>query len=266
MSQAIESLKNILRVDPITGAIGLETNNKMKWVAVGFSLSLVQKEMLKFQKFERTIPLTESIHKDEDIEVIASEFALVHGISTLLEPKQAPKPVVKKEFHIAITGHRPNKLGNDYDLTSPLLQNIKKEIISIIEQLQKPDREIVLVTGMALGIDTLFAKIAIEKKLRFIAAIPCTNQETMWPQKSQDVYHSLIYNPLCHRVFVSDKPYYNKCMQDRNEWMVHNSSILIAVWDGTYGGTANCVKYAESYKRKVLTINPNNHGPKESEN
>lgn len=27
---------------------------------------------------------------------------------------------------IAITGHRPNKLNNDYDLTSPLIRRIKR--------------------------------------------------------------------------------------------------------------------------------------------
>lgn len=32
---------------------------------------------------------------------------------------------------IAITGHRPNKLGNDYDLTSPLVERI--EMLSDIE-------------------------------------------------------------------------------------------------------------------------------------
>ena len=45
-------------------------------------------------------------------------------------------------------------------------------------------------------------------------------------------------------------------MQERNEWMVNNCDVLIAVWDGTSGGTANCVKYAESLQLDIRRINP----------
>ena len=69
---------------------------------------------------------------------------------------------------IAITGHRPNKLGNDYDLTSELIQKIKAKLGNILNFHKVNaitfDRDLILITGMALGIDTLFAQIAIENK------------------------------------------------------------------------------------------------------
>lgn len=34
---------------------------------------------------------------------------------------------------VAITGHRPNKLGNDYDLTSPLIDQIDMLISGITD-------------------------------------------------------------------------------------------------------------------------------------
>jgi uncharacterized phage-like protein YoqJ len=45
-------------------------------------------------------------------------------------------------------------------------------------------------------------------------------------------------------------------MQKRNEYMVDNSDIVIAVWDGSKGGTYNCVKYAEKLGKKIIVINP----------
>jgi uncharacterized phage-like protein YoqJ len=45
-------------------------------------------------------------------------------------------------------------------------------------------------------------------------------------------------------------------MQARNEWMVDNSNAMIAVWDGSPGGTANTVKYAQAKERPVLVIDP----------
>jgi uncharacterized phage-like protein YoqJ len=45
-------------------------------------------------------------------------------------------------------------------------------------------------------------------------------------------------------------------MQLRNEFMVNNSDIVIAVWDGTNGGTANCVKYAQVENKEIIIIDP----------
>ncbi|MNP85294.1 hypothetical protein D3C76_1849670 [compost metagenome] len=45
-------------------------------------------------------------------------------------------------------------------------------------------------------------------------------------------------------------------MQKRNEWMVDNSKFIISVWDGTKGGTGNCVKYAENKNKHISNINP----------
>lgn len=158
-------------------------------------------------------------------------------------------------MNIAITGHRPNKLGNDYALTSPLILRIKEEIIKIIDHRILQFKDIKLITGMALGIDTLFAKIAIELKIPFIAAIPCIGQESKWPQKSKDIYNQLL-SQAYEIVRVTTDEYTPTCMQKRNQWMVDNCNLLIAVWDGTSGGTGNCVKYTQSIKKDIIIIDP----------
>jgi len=109
---------------------------------------------------------------------------------------------------------------------------------------------------MALGIDTLFAKIAIRLNWPFIAAIPCIGQEKIWPNKSKDIYREILANPLCTRYLVSETGYNNIVMQKRNKWMVDNCDLLIAIWDGTSGGTANCVKYAQSIGIDIRIIDP----------
>lgn len=159
---------------------------------------------------------------------------------------------------IAITGHRPVKLGNDYALTSPLIQNIKLEIMRQIVNIQGKHlmEDIMLITGMALGIDTLFAKIAIELNFPFIAAIPCAGQASMWPASSKQIYFDLVEHPLCTKHWCSTEPYRSDLMQKRNQWMVDNCDILIAVWDGTSGGTGNCVKYAKSVHKQIIHIDP----------
>lgn len=38
--------------------------------------------------------------------------------------------------------------------------------------------------------------------------------------------------------------------------MVNNSDIVIAVWNGSKGGTGNCVNYAKMQKKEIIVINP----------
>lgn len=157
---------------------------------------------------------------------------------------------------IAITGHRPDKLNYDYDLTGALTARIQEKIELVLrDYIDKPDTT--LITGMALGIDTLFALIAVELELPFIAAIPCSGQYQKWTEKSKKLYHKLINSPLCTKHYVSKLPYDNKCMDARNRWMVDNADLIIAVWNGSPGGTANCVKYARAKKKHIIYINPN---------
>jgi uncharacterized phage-like protein YoqJ len=39
-------------------------------------------------------------------------------------------------------------------------------------------------------------------------------------------------------------PGLNRAMQRRNEWMVDRADKLVALWDGSWGGTFNCIEYA----------------------
>jgi uncharacterized phage-like protein YoqJ len=154
---------------------------------------------------------------------------------------------------LSVTGHRPNKLGNEYSLKGPFSNFIRQELRKVIEQ-EKPDE---LISGMALGVDMIFALLGIELQIPVIAAIPCVGQESRWPYESQKLYQSILENRIVTPHFVSDKTYTNSCMQDRNIWMIDNCQKLAAVWNGTSGGTGNAVKYAKSIGREIIRINPN---------
>lgn len=185
---------------------------------------------------------------------------------------------------IAITGHRPNKLDNDYDLKSPLIQAIKNEILCKLIELDNINDKFTLITGMALGIDTLFAQIAIEHNIPFIAAIPFKGQESIWLKQSKLIYYNILEK--ASKIYIVNEDRYaefkefnnyipipigqnaiSALMQQRNIWMVDNCDKLISVWDGTSGGTANCVKYALSKgfimnrlmkaDKEIYQINPN---------
>lgn len=161
---------------------------------------------------------------------------------------------------VMITGHRPNKLNNDYDLTSELSDKIRQKILLELGNLLVKSKSGIEegIGGMALGIDTIFAELCIQIKIPFAAYIPCRYQHKMWPQKSKDRY-SKILKKASRIVLVSDCEYNSSVMQKRNEAMVDDigdDGVVIAVWDGSRGGTANCIDYAKSKNKTIIQINP----------
>lgn len=151
---------------------------------------------------------------------------------------------------IAVTGHRPDKLNNDYGLDGPVSILIKNHLQRCITQLEPTQ----MISGMALGVDTIWALLAIENNIPLLAALPCLNQESRWTKTSIELYQSIINNPLTTSVYVTEEPYNTACMQRRNIYMVDNCDVLLAVWDRSSGGTSNCIKYADSINKKKLVL------------
>ena len=57
------------------------------------------------------------------------------------------------------------------------------------------------------------------------------------------------------KIQVSTKPYQVKLMQERNVWMVDNAVLTFAAYNGTPGGTKNCLGYAQQQGNLIYTIN-----------
>lgn len=158
------------------------------------------------------------------------------------------------------TGHRPNKL-NSYkkEDNKELLKELKRTIIDHIE-----NKEVsTFINGMALGIDMWSAEIVLELKkqyqhIKLICAIPCKRQYAKWNKESYIQWLS-IKNKADKVHYVSKEPYTAWCMQKRNEWMVDNSDYVIAVWDGSNGGTGNCIKYARKKHKAITIIDPKHY-------
>ena len=109
---------------------------------------------------------------------------------------------------------------------------------------------------MALGIDQLAAEVASKNGIPFVAVIPFEGQETRWPTVARARYKELL-DIADEQIVVSPGGYAAWKMQRRNEWMVDHSQHTVAVWNGTPGGTANCVQYALKHREAIWHINPN---------
>jgi uncharacterized phage-like protein YoqJ len=146
----------------------------------------------------------------------------------------------------AFTGYRPPKLGGYSKEVADRLRGLASAFIDK----ERPEK---VVTGMALGWDQAVALAAIEKGVPFVAAIPCDVQDKLWPDASKALYKAIL-EKASEAVVVSLGGYAAWKMQARNKWMVDAASLLVALWDGSDGGTANCVRYAESRSVRIVNL------------
>lgn len=154
-------------------------------------------------------------------------------------------PMPPEPFRIAFTGHRPDKLGGYH--SNALQTAVRKALFETLAN-AVTDGPLVAMSGMALGVDTWAAEACVELRIPFIAAVPFRGQDSRWPHRSQAVYKSLL-DKAQEVVVVSPGAYSVQAMHRRNEHMVDWAHHLLAVWDGSPGGTAACVAYARKRKR-----------------
>lgn len=147
-------------------------------------------------------------------------------------------------MRVSATGHRPDKLGGYSVEAAAFLQAFARFQLSMLQ----PTR---VTSGVALGWDTAIALAALDLGLPLICAVPFAGQELRWSLESQRLYHSILERAQAVEVICSGG-YSPIKMQLRNIAMVGDCDLILACWDGSPGGTANCVAFAEAEGRLVL--------------
>lgn len=162
---------------------------------------------------------------------------------------------------VCFTGHRPDKLGGyhtvEYGLTAARVAERTECLIRLFISQGYTN----FICGGAQGYDTVAAREVwkfrqTNKDIKLIIAVPFRGQEARWPQSAQRTYNAMLQ--AADEVVVLSETSDNAAhkMQQRNEWMVNNSSWVIACWDGSSGGTKNCIEYAKSQNKEVLKFSP----------
>lgn len=163
---------------------------------------------------------------------------------------------------LTVTGHRPNKLGRELyewntQLSEKYIEFFKRYISQYLDEVQEP---VMCRSGMALGVDTMFAIAVLRLRneglnVSLECCIPCSNHSSNWIKSSIDLYDKIL-QAADKVTYVSNELYTSWCMQARNEYMVDGCDRVLAVWDGTSGGTGNCVNYAKKQSKEINRIHP----------
>lgn len=148
---------------------------------------------------------------------------------------------------LAVTGHRPDKIvkvgENGY--SDEVFDDLSRFLVDKLLELVGDAKDATVITGMALGLDQAVASACIMTGIPLIAAVPFKGQESVWPPKAKERYANLLAHAKEVRV-VSEGGYAAWKMQTRNIWMIDRCDRLLALWNGSPGGTGNCIAYAKS--------------------
>ncbi len=149
---------------------------------------------------------------------------------------------------LAVTGHRPEKLGG-YGGDA-----ISRVDLFAIETLRSRSPPAEVITGMALGWDQSIALACYALSIPFAAYVPFDGQESRWPLASQREYRRLL--AIASRVVVvSPGGYAPWKMHARNAAMVRDCHTLVALWNGDEtGGTAACWAVAVRAGRERVNV------------
>lgn len=156
------------------------------------------------------------------------------------------------------TGHRPDKLPWGLDERDPRCAALKYSLARELEGLyQRGFRH--FISGMAMGCDLYFAEAALELRAKYPGltvegAVPCPTQTDRWPDELRRRWRDILNR--CDLETVVQRHYDRWCMHRRDRYMVDRSAAVLAVFDGTPGGTQYTLNYAMDKKREILLLDP----------
>ena len=162
------------------------------------------------------------------------------------------------KYRIMVTGHRPNKLDGYANLNGPVSGWVFETLHRWLRE--NSDHIEYAITGMAQGVDQLWANACRMADVPYVAMIPFVGQEARWPAGARRRYTDILHRALRVDVVVTPPPRTDAAARDalllRNTAMVREAHHGIAVWDTSRGGTSHAVGLLRAADKLLWHIDP----------
>ena len=157
---------------------------------------------------------------------------------------------------ICFTGHRPSAFPFKFSTKNLEYRKLKKSIQDCVFTLIEKGFG-TFICGMALGADTLCAKVVLEFKkqydIKLLCYLPCKNQERFWSAYDKNTYYDIL-KQADEIKYCYDGFYCTGCNHLRNKMMVDDSSLVVAIYLGIAGGTQDTIRYASDCGKDIIYI------------
>lgn len=161
-------------------------------------------------------------------------------------------------IRVAVTGHRPEAM------TPETLLWVRQQIRRVLlRAMRKYGDRLRGATGMARGVDMIFAEECEALGIPFAAYVPFAGQSSKWSKSEQRRYRELLRQAEFVEIVCDgdwSTPRDNWKFLRRNEVMLDEAHVLLSVWSGsTRGGTAHAVRHWRKTHRKHIWIHSVEH-------
>lgn len=159
---------------------------------------------------------------------------------------------------IAVTGHRPDKLGGYATCDKHVA--IQRHMSELVTNLHASHSDLELLSGGAQGIDKWWIETGLSLNIPVHAILPFKGHDKKWPRASREELRLLLDRCQSVRYHFDPPPSdYSgvvEAMHGRNAELVKECDVLIAYWNGSHGGTAQTVSTASLQKKTTYIFNP----------
>ena len=161
-----------------------------------------------------------------------------------------------KQESCAFTGHRPEKLPWGDNESDTRCTELRRRIADALETAYAEGWRH-FICGMAQGCDLYFCEeVQNLKRVRdgvsLEAALPFADHAKRWNPAQREKYLALLEG--CDKIKVVTPLYSPGCLLTRDRYLVDHASLLLAVYDGTPGGTKYTIEYALKQGAEVRYI------------
>jgi len=149
-----------------------------------------------------------------------------------------------------VTGHRPQFIHPDSQ------DWVRLELERLAVKLRDRNGMQVGISGMALGADTWWGFATVFAWCELWAFIPFPQQADRWAASDVAAWNEL-RSRAAHEIVIAEE-YSVQALHARNDAMLRDSDLVIAVWDPskTSGGTASCVEKAQAAGKPIVHVDP----------
>lgn len=159
--------------------------------------------------------------------------------------------MVNKVHSIGVIGHRYLGGSDAYDYAH-------LTIFRVLGEFKREYNELIAISAVSEGADTLFAKSAIALNIKLESVIPYDNFSSDFSLEESLERYVSIRKASNKESLLRFQQRSNQAYKKSMEWIVFKSSTVIAIWDGkeigTVGGTWEAISLCKKMRKKIIHI------------
>ncbi len=145
-------------------------------------------------------------------------------------------PRVPAGHRLAAFGHRPPELGG-YG-RNPVSDSVRRRLREILAAKAQLHPDLVVLTGLQLGAETLAAEAAADAGVPYVAVLPYPDPDKVWSADARRRFAELVSAASAvvtlERKVPADKAAAGKALARRDGWLAANADEALLVWDGAH--------------------------------